>query len=240
MKVVRQEIHERAIATVRGTSIQPSYLATKLYDIGGYEEAKELIRSIFIHPIQYPDLYARLGVNKVPGMILYGPSGTGKTSFARAIANESGLHFMQIRPSDVLNSLAGESVKKISVIFELARATKPSLLYFDEMDALFRIRSSSDAHHHGQIVNQLLIEIDGIENNKGIYLLGSTNMLDLIDPAVLRPGRFGLKVKIELPNEYDREQIIMYYINKLQSDNIMFTGDLTTIIEQTNQMSGSE
>jgi transitional endoplasmic reticulum ATPase len=237
---VRKEFHSRTVSLTRGSAVLPEIPKVYLNDIGGYENVKQLIRSTFIYPIQHADVYEKLGIKEYPGMVLYGPSGTGKTTFAKAIATESGLNFIQVRPSDVISSLTGESAKKVSKIFEMARASKPSLLYFDEMEALFSDRLAK-SNQGNDIINQLLIEIDGVDSGGGVYLLGSTNLLGKLDPAVIRPGRFGLKIEIGLPDDDDRKDIIEYYINKTREDSgITFSGSVDEVVELTDKMSGAE
>lgn len=239
LKEVREEYHGRTIAALRGSSVMPVIPNVKLDDIGGYDSVKSIVKSTFIYPISHSDVFKQLGIEQFPGMILYGPPDTGKTTFAKAIATESGLNFIQVRPSDIITGYTGKSAKLVSRVFELARASKPSLLYFDEMEALFRDRNGSGSGSN-EIINQLLIEIDGVESGNGVFLLGSTNLLDGIDPAVLRPGRFGLKVFLDLPNDEDRESIITYYNSLVANDGIIINVDMGDLIESTQGMSGAE
>jgi len=239
---VREEYHSRAVALTSGSSVIPKIPEVYLKDIGGYDDVKNIILSTFIYPIRNPEIYKHLGIKEYPGMVLYGQSGTGKTTFAKAVATESGLNFIQVRPSDILSGVVGEGPKKISQIFEMARASKPSIIYFDEMEAVFSSRGSSSNTNDTSIINQLLIEIDGIGGgNEGIYLLGSTNHLKNLDPAVIRPGRFGLKIEVGLPVDKDRGAILRHYIELLkETSNINIDIKLEVLIKDTEDMSGAE
>lgn len=237
VKIVRKEFHGRAISQTRKNAILPEIPTVKLIDIGGYHRVKEIIKSNFINPIKNPEIYEKLGIKEYPGLILYGPSGTGKTTFAKAIATETGMNFIQIKPSDIMNPNKGEDVKTINRLFELARSSRPVIIYFDEMDTLFGSRSNIISNN-SDIVSQLLMEMDGVEKSEGIYYLGSTNLIEKLDPAVVRSGRFGIKVEVNLPDENDRREIIEVYFRENKIINISFS--VQDMVNFTKEMSGAD
>lgn len=237
IEIVRKEFHGRAISQTRKNAVMPEIPTIKLDDIGGYKKVKKIIRSNFIYPIKHPEIYEKLNIKEYPGLILYGPSGTGKTTFAKAIATEAGMNFIQIKPSDILNPMHGQDIKTISRVFELARSSKPAIMYFDEMETLFASRSGFMTGG-SDIVTQLLIEMDGVEGGEGIYYLGSTNLIEKLDPAVVRSGRFGIKIEVGLPDSDDRREIIDVYMRENTIINMEFkTEDLIAL---TYGMSGAD
>ena len=136
--------------------------------------------------------------------MLTGPPGCGKTLVAKAVANESGLNFISVKGPELLNKYVGESERSVRRVFERARASKPCVIFFDEIDALAARRQEGANSGATRIVNQLLTEMDGLEERKDVFIMGATNRVDMIDPAVMRPGRFDKTLYVGLPNERDK------------------------------------
>lgn len=178
-------------------------------DVGALEEVRaELVRSI-LQPIRAPKLHRRFGLDQPVGVLLYGPPGCGKTLVAKAISNQSGANFISIKGPELLNKFVGESERSVRMVFARGRASAPCVLFFDELDALAPRRGSDRANPSSErVVNQLLTELDGIEGRKDVYVMGATNRPDMIDPAMLRPGRLDKLLYVSLPSASQRESIL--------------------------------
>ncbi|MGF1500990.1 MAG: AAA family ATPase [Paracoccaceae bacterium] len=176
-------------------------------DVGGLGRAKRTLAEAFLWPLKYPAAHRALGLDTVPGVLLAGPPGTGKTLLARAVATEAQLNFIPVRGARLLAQYLGEAERQFADLFARARHAAPCILFFDELDALAPSRRSTDPAM-ARVVAQLLTEIDGIEGSRGVALLGATNRIDAIDPALRRPGRFDLIVEVDLPDDADRLDIL--------------------------------
>jgi transitional endoplasmic reticulum ATPase len=177
-------------------------------DVGGLEEAKEELRNLIILPLKYPELARHLNIEENVGVLLYGPTGVGKTLLAKAVAGEAGIYVLWIAGPQLYNKFVGEGEKAVRRLFRLARLLKPCIIIIDEIDSLLPPRGTrydSGASH--SLVSQFLTEMDGIRDNPGIYVIGTTNRPDLIDPAVLRPGRIGKLIEIRPPDKKARLEI---------------------------------
>ena len=175
-------------------------------EIGGLESIKDEINEIITIPTQYPHLFFNIPFKKRSGLILYGPPGTGKTLIAKAIANESLMNFISIKGPELLNMYVGESEKNIKLVFQEAKLNSPCVLFFDEIDSLCPIKSqnSEQSNIMDRIVSQFLVEIDDINYSKDkIILVGATNRVDLIEPSLLRPGRFDKCIYVDIPREFE-------------------------------------
>lgn len=178
-------------------------------DIGGLGEVKEELKEAVEWPLKYPKLFERAGIRQLNGILLFGPPGCGKTLLAKAIANESECNFISIKGPEIYSKWVGESEKAVREIFRKARQAAPSIIYFDEIDAITSGRGQSEGTHtFASIVNQILVEMDGIENRKGIVTIASTNRPDIVDPAFLRPGRFDRLIYVEAPDKEGRVKIL--------------------------------
>jgi len=173
-------------------------------DIGALESIREQLSLAILAPIKNPLQFARLGLTRPSGIMLTGPPGCGKTLVAKAVANESGLNFISVKGPELLNKYVGESERSVRRVFERARASKPCVIFFDEIDALAARRQEGANSGATRIVNQLLTEMDGLEERKDVFIMGATNRVDMIDPAVMRPGRFDKTLYVGLPNERDK------------------------------------
>ncbi len=170
-------------------------------DIGGIDEIIETVREIIELPIKRPDLFLTLGIKPHKGIILHGPPGCGKTLIAKAIANEINAHFILINGPELINKYYGESEENLRNIFDEAKNLQPTLIYFDEIDSIAQSRTDNEnARLESRFVNQLLTLMDGVEDYGKVCVIGSTNRIELIDNALLRPGRFDFSIEIRKPS----------------------------------------
>ncbi|MBI79574.1 MAG: AAA family ATPase [Gammaproteobacteria bacterium] len=174
-------------------------------DVIGLKKAKDQLRDCLIRPLNNPELHELAGLKMSHGVLLYGPPGTGKTMLAKAIANESGVQFLQVKGPELLSKWVGESEKGVRNIFSKAKKMAPCVLFLDEMDSILSDRREIGAGSKALtgVVNQFLCELDGIESRDGVIVIGATNRLELIDEACLRPGRLGVQISVDLPSQED-------------------------------------
>jgi len=178
-------------------------------NVGGLEEAKREVREAVEYPLTHRQKFEDLGIEPPRGVLLYGPPGTGKTLIAKAVASESGANFIPVRGPQLLSKWVGESERAVREVFKKARQVAPSIIFFDEIDALAPARgTSSDSHVSDNVLNQILTEMDGLEELKDVVIMGATNRPDIVDPALLRAGRFDRLVYIGEPTFEDRKKII--------------------------------
>ena len=182
-------------------------------DVGGLEEAKLQLREIIEWPLVYPELYSHLNSKPPSGILLYGPPGTGKTLLAKALAHESEVNFISVKGPEFLSKWVGESEKAVRETFRKARAAAPCIIFFDEIDAIAGMRGrSASSEVTDQVISQLLTEMDGLEDLKDVILLAATNRPDMLDPALLRSGRFGRHVEISMPDLETRKAIFKIHL----------------------------
>ena len=192
-------------------------------DIGGLESIKQELKEAVEWPLKYPKLFEKAGIRPLNGILLFGPPGCGKTLLAKAVATESEFNFITIKGPEIFSKWVGESEKAIRDIFRKARQAAPSIVYFDEIDAISSSRGSYQGSHiYDSIVNQILVEMDGVENRKGIVVIASTNRPDIVDPAFLRPGRFDRLLFVEAPDYEARLSIL-----KVHSKNMPLAGGIS-------------
>src|SRR3989338_1346931 len=185
-------------------------------DVGGLEEIKRELREAVEWPIKYPDNFKRMGIRPSKGILLYGPPGTGKTLLAKAVAKESEANFIQVKGPSLLSMWVGKSEEGMRKIFERARQVAPCIIFFDEIDSLAGKRGID----HGtkvteRVLNQMLAEMDGIENINDILVVGATNRPDMLDPAILRPGRFDKILLVNAPDKTGRENILKIHTKNM-------------------------
>jgi transitional endoplasmic reticulum ATPase len=181
----------------------------KWQNVGGLESAKTEVREAIELPLTDRQKFEDLGIVPPRGILLYGPPGTGKTLIAKAVASESGANFIPVRGPQLLSKWVGESERAVREVFKKARQVAPSIIFFDEIDALAPARgTSSDSHVSDNVLNQILTEMDGLEDLKDVVVMGATNRPDIVDPALLRAGRFDRLVYIGEPTLEDRKKII--------------------------------
>ncbi|MEM1577515.1 MAG: CDC48 family AAA ATPase [Candidatus Pacearchaeota archaeon] len=209
----------------------------KWRDIGGLEEAKQALKEAIEWPLKMPGAFARLGIEPPKGVLLYGPSGTGKTLLAKAVANESEANFIYVAGPSLLSKWVGESEKGIRQVFERARQVAPCIIFFDEIDAIASRRGYDINRTTERMLNQLLAEMDGLQEIKGIVVIGATNRPDILDPALLRPGRFDKLIFVGPPDEKARLEIL-----KIHTRNMPLAKDvnLEEIARRTNGYSGAD
>lgn len=190
-------------------------------DVGGLANVKDTIIQEIVRVIKDPDSFEKVGITPLRGILLYGPPGTGKTLIARVIANEAEANFISIKGPEVLSKWFGESEQRIRTLFMKARESSPCIIFFDEIDAISSSRGKSVDNAADRVVNQLLTEMDGFETGKHICVVAATNRIELIDQALLRPGRFDYQIEIPLPDEGGREEIYKIHLrSKPLADDI--------------------
>ncbi|TFF99541.1 MAG: AAA family ATPase [Promethearchaeota archaeon] len=182
-------------------------------DIGGLNEAINQLREVVEWPLKYPDLYGHLHSKPPKGILLYGPPGTGKTLIAKALAHESEVNFISVKGPEFLSKWVGESEKAVRETFRKARSAAPCIIFFDEIDAIAGVRGrSAGSTVTEQVISQLLTEMDGLEGLEDVILLAATNRADMLDPALLRAGRFGRHIEIPMPEEEARREIFKIHL----------------------------
>lgn len=186
--------------------------------IGALHEVREQLEMAIVEPIKRPESFARVGITAPTGVLLWGPPGCGKTLLAKAVANESKANFISIKGPELLNKYVGESERAVRQVFERARSSVPCILFFDELDALVPKREDSLSEASSKVVNTLLTELDGLSSRAGIYVVAATNRPDMIDPAMLRPGRLGTSVFVDLPTPDERVEILKALFRKALPD----------------------
>ncbi len=208
-------------------------------DVGGLRSIKSRLMEAVEWPLKYPHLFKQAGVRPPGGILVTGPPGCGKTMLAKAIATESQVNFISVKGPSLLSMYVGESERGVRDIFRKARQASPCIIFFDEIDSLVPVRSggSSDSHVSERVLSQLLSELDGIEELKGILVLGATNRLDMLDPAVLRPGRFDEIVEVPIPDENDRREIFDIHLKGKPLGTGITPDDLAS---RTEGFSGAE
>lgn len=180
-------------------------------DIGALSSIREELTLSVLEPISHPEKFAALGLPLPAGVLLYGPPGCGKTLLAKAIANESGANFISVKGPELLDKYVGESERSVRVVFERARSSSPCIIFFDELDSLCPKRGSDSGGGGGvseRVVNQLLTEMDGLDSRRSVFVIAATNRPELIDPAMLRPGRLDKLLYVPLPSPDDRYSIL--------------------------------
>ncbi|KAF9205835.1 hypothetical protein BGZ49_003429 [Haplosporangium sp. Z 27] len=176
--------------------------------IGALQYVRDELRMAVVEPIKYPALFASVGIQTPAGVLLWGPPGCGKTLLAKAVASESRTNFISVKGPELLNKYVGESERGIRQVFARARASAPCVIFFDELDALCSKRDDSQSEASARVVNTLLTELDGMENRSAVYVIAATNRPDIIDPAMLRPGRLDKLLYVQLPTMEERLDIL--------------------------------
>ncbi|MBT9546778.1 MAG: AAA family ATPase [Candidatus Sericytochromatia bacterium] len=206
-------------------------------DVGGMSQVKEEIELKIIHPLKHPELYAAYGKSAGGGILMYGPPGCGKTHLARATAGEVNASFLAVGINDILDMWMGQSERNLHQIFEQARASTPCVLFFDEVDALGASRSDMRQSAGRHLINQFLLELDGIQaRNEGVLILAATNAPWHLDPAFRRPGRFDRILFVPPPDQESREAILKLILSGKPTEGI----DYTTLAKKSEGLSGAD
>ncbi len=234
IKVTREDF-ANALKNVQPSALREVILEipnVKWDEIGGLEAIKQELREAVEWPLKYPDVFKRLGIRPPRGILLYGPPGTGKTLLAKAVATESQANFISVKGPELLSKWVGESEKAVREIFRKARETAPCIIFFDELDSIAARRGAhADAGVTDRIVNQLLTEIDGMQTLKGVVVMGATNRPDMLDPALLRPGRFDRVLYVPPPDKAARIAIFKIHTREMPLDDDVDLEALGSITE---------
>ncbi|HUU76159.1 MAG TPA: CDC48 family AAA ATPase [Methanoregulaceae archaeon] len=205
-------------------------------DIGGLKDELQRVREMIELPMRHPELFQKLGIEPPKGVLLYGPPGTGKTLIAKAVASESGAHFISIAGPEVISKYYGESEQKLREIFEEAEQNAPSIIFIDELDSITPRREEVTGEVERRVVAQLLTMMDGLEERGQVVVIGATNRVDAIDPALRRPGRFDREIEIGVPTEPDRIDILKIHTRGMPLSDV----DLDTLGQHTHGFVGAD
>jgi len=239
LKVTKQDF-DNALKLVEPSAMREVLVEVpkvKWDDVGGLEEVKESLQEIVEWPLKHPESFERLGIKPPKGILLYGPPGSGKTLLARAVATESGANFISIKGPEIFSKWVGESEKHIRDIFRRARQVAPSIIFFDEIDALAPLRGlEAGTRVSENIVSQVLTEMSGLEDMHNVVVIAATNRPDILDPAMLRPGRFDRQVLVPAPDQAARLQILKIHTSRMPLKGV----DLKMIARETDGYSGAD
>jgi transitional endoplasmic reticulum ATPase len=232
---------ENALRDVTPSAMREVYLESpniKWTDIGGLEPTKKELQEAVEWPLKYKELYETIGYKMPKGILIYGPSGTGKTLLAKAVATESEANFISVRGPELLSKWVGESERGVREVFRRARQAAPCIIFFDEVDAVAPVRGlGGDSMVTERVVSQLLTELDGVQTLAGVVVLAATNRIDMVDPALLRAGRFDKLLYIPLPDKAARKQIADIHV---RGKPIGSDVSVDRIVELTEGMSGAD
>ena len=218
--------------------IQVEVPEVKWEDIGGLEQVKQELREAVEWPLKYPKVFEEMGINPPRGILLFGPPGTGKTLLAKAAATESGANFIAVRGPEILSKWVGESEKAIREIFKKARQYAPAIVFFDEIDAIAYVRGTDVGSRVGErIVSQLLTEIDGITDLQDVVVIAATNRPDIVDPALIRPGRLEKLIYVPPPDEEGRLEILRIHTRSIPLNDEV---DLRELARMTEGYTGAD
>ena len=241
--IVTMSDFEGALKDVMPSAMREVYLETpdvKWADLGGLEGVKRELQEAVEWPLKFADLYAAIGYNMPKGILLYGASGTGKTLLAKAVATESEANFISVRGPELLSKWVGESERGVREVFRRARQAAPCIIFFDEIDALAPTRGmGGDSMVTERVVSQLLTELDGIQQLNGVVVLAATNRIDMVDPALVRPGRFDKVIPIPMPDKESRRQILSINMEGKPISNEV-KKDLQGLVDMTEGFSGAD
>lgn len=240
---VTQEHFKHALGICNPSSLRETVVEVpnvKWEDIGGLEDVKKNLQEMILYPIEHPDKFLKFGMTPSKGVLFYGPPGCGKTLLAKAVANECSANFISIKGPELLTMWFGESEANVREVFDKARAAAPCVLFFDELDSVGTARGSSmgDAGGAGdRVMNQLLTEMDGVGAKKSLFFIGATNRPDILDEALLRPGRLDQLIYIPLPDKPSRLGILKADLRKTPLAKDV---DINFLAELTDGFSGAD
>ncbi|MGC8631043.1 MAG: CDC48 family AAA ATPase [Thermoprotei archaeon] len=206
-------------------------------DIGDMEDAKQKVREIIELPLKHPELFKHLGIEPPKGILLYGPPGTGKTLLAKAIANETNSNFFTINGPEIMSKFYGESEERLRDVFNNAEARPPSIIFIDEIDAIAPKREDVSGEVEKRVVAQLLTAMDGLKSRGNVVVIGATNRIDAVDPALRRPGRFDREIETGIPDNKGRREILQVHTRNMPlSDDV----NLDQLAEITHGFTGAD
>jgi proteasome regulatory subunit len=225
---------------VKGMEVIDSIPDISYLDVGGLEDQMQEVRETVELPLKKPELFEKIGIEPPKGVLLYGPPGTGKTLLAKAVAHETEATFIRIIGSELVQKFIGEGARLVREIFNLAKEKAPTILFIDELDAIgsqrLKIATSGDREVQRTLM-QLLSELDGFEQRGDVKIIGATNRIDILDPALLRPGRFDRMIEFPIPDEVARRAIFKIHTRKLcVEENI----DFTRLVNLTEGATGAD
>ena len=206
-------------------------------DIGDLEEAKQKIREMIELPLKYPELFRHLGIDPPKGVLLHGPPGTGKTLLAKAVANESGAHFIAINGPEIMSKFYGESEARLREVFKEAQENSPAIIFIDEIDAIAPKREEVTGEVEKRVVAQLLALMDGLQSRGQVIVIGATNRPNALDPALRRPGRFDREIEIGVPDKNGRYEILLVHTRNMPLAKDV---DLKKLAEVTHGFVGAD
>ena len=240
LKVMHKDFIE-ALKVVRPSALREVFIEipnVKWTDIGGLEEVRQQLVEAVDWPLKHPQAFSRLGITPPKGILLYGAPGTGKTMLAKAVATESKANFISVKGPELLSKWVGESEKAVREIFKKARQTSPSIIFFDEIDSMApRRAASSDSKVSERVVNQILTEMDGLESMNNVVVLAATNRPDMLDTALLRPGRFDRIIMTPVPEEKTRLEIFKVHTKQMPLDKDV---DIAELAKKTEGYVGAD
>ncbi|HNX17365.1 MAG TPA: proteasome-activating nucleotidase [Methanoregula sp.] len=206
-------------------------------DIGGLKDQINEIREAVELPLKRPELFTRIGVEPPKGVLLYGPPGTGKTLLAKAVAHETNAHFMRVVGSELVQKYIGEGARLVRELFDLAKKKAPTIIFIDEIDAVGASRTEANTSGDREVqrtLMQLLAGMDGFENRGDVKIIGATNRIDILDKALLRPGRFDRIIEIPLPDEEGRLSILKVHTRNLAMEDSVSLSEIANLTEGKN------
>ena len=209
-------------------------------DIGGLEDQMQEVRETVEMPLEHPDMFQDVGITPPSGVLLYGPPGTGKTMLAKAVANETDATFIKMAGSELVHKFIGEGAKLVRDLFEVARENQPAVLFIDEIDAIASKRTDSKTSGDAEVqrtMMQLLSEMDGFDERGEVRIIAATNRFDMLDPAILRPGRFDRLIEVPKPETEGREIIFQIHTRNM---NLADGVDFAELAELTPEASGAD
>merc|ERR1711998_172736 len=209
-------------------------------DIGGLEETKKDLQEMILYPIEHPDKFAKFGMSPSKGVLFYGPPGCGKTLLAKAVANECSSNFVSVKGPELLTMWFGESESNVRDTFAKARGAAPCVLFFDELDSIAQQRGGSSGDGGGagdRVINQMLTEMDGVGAKKNVFIIGATNRPDIIDPALMRPGRLDQLIYIPMPDYESRLSVLKAVLRKTPMSKDV---DIAYVAAQTEKFTGAD
>lgn len=208
-------------------------------DIGGQSELKQKLKQAVEWPLKHPEAFVRMGIVPPRGLLMYGPPGCSKTMIAKAMAKESGLNFLSVKGPELFDKYVGESERAVREIFRRARAAAPAIIFFDEIDALAARRGGGGGGGVGdRVLAQMLTEMDGVQQLDGVTVIAATNRPDMVDKALLRPGRMDRVVYVPLPDADTRAEIFRLRISKMPVDGESVA--IEDLVSRTEGLSGAE